>query len=157
MHKIGNVLDKLPKRTQPAANAHLHEIMNAENRKSAVQEIERFERVYADKYPKAWNCLEKDQKELLELFSYPALHRKHIRTTNVIESSFSTVKARTKQTKGAGSRAAGLAMAFKLMEKAEQSWRKLDGASQMKDVHEEVIFVDGYPQQSPAEEPTNNN
>ena len=143
VHKIANVLDKLPKRLQPRAKSHLHEIMRAESRAVAFKELLRFEREYAEKYPKAWDCLRKDRASMLTFFDYPADHWLHLRTTNAIESTFATVKARTKQTKGAGSRAAGLAMAFKLLERAEKRWRKVNSAYLMLLVQQGVKFRDG--------------
>ena len=143
VHKIANVLDKLPKKVQPRAKSHLHEIMNAENQSDAEAEITRFKRDYAAKYPKAWNCLSKDKDTLLTFFDYPAAHWIHLRTTNVIESAFSTVKARTKQTKGAGSRSAGLAMAFKLMEQSQKRWRRVNSPHLMPLVAIGTKFPDG--------------
>lgn len=143
VHKIANVLDKLPKRLQARAKSHLHEIMRAETRADARKELKRFERDYAEKYPKAWACLSNDQDDLLAFFDFPAAHWIHLRTTNVIESAFSTVKARTKKTKGAGSRDAALAMAFKLMEKAEKRWRKVNAAHLVPLVRDGTKFPDG--------------
>ena len=143
MHKIANILAKLPKRLHERAKSHLHEIMRAETREVALQEWQRFEREYADKYPKAWACLDKDQADMLTLFDYPAAHWVHLRTSNAIESAFATVKARTKQTKGAGSRNAGLAMAFKLLEQAQKRWRKVNSAHLVRLVQAGVRFPDG--------------
>ena len=126
VHKIANVLDKLPKRLQPRAKSHLHEIMRAPDRQTADEELARFQTEYEDKYPKAVVCLTKDKDTLFTFMDYPAAHWIHLRTTNPIESGFSTVKARTRTTKGAGSRAAGLAMAFKLIMMAERRWRKIN-------------------------------
>lgn len=126
VHKIANVLDKLPKRLQPRAKSHLHEIMRAPDRQTADEELARFQAEYEDKYPKAVVCLTKDKDTLFTFMDYPAAHWIHLRTTNPIESGFSTVKARTRTTKGAGSRAAGLAMAFKLITMAERRWRKVN-------------------------------
>ncbi len=143
VHKIANVLDKLPKRLHERAKSHLHEIMRAESRLIAQAEVKRFKREYADKYPKAWDCLKKDEKSLLTLFDYPAAHWVHLRTTNAIESVFATVKARTKQTKGAGSRDAGLAMVFKLLEMAQKRWRKVNSPHLVRLVQAGVTFPDG--------------
>lgn len=126
VHKIANVLDKLPKRLQPRAKSHLHEIMRAEGRDTALQELARFQEEYAAKYPKAVECLTKDVDTLFTFMDYPAAHWLHLRTTNAIESTFATVKARTRKTKGAGSRDAGLAMAFKLLTQAERRWRRVN-------------------------------
>lgn len=159
VHKIANVLDKLPKRLQERTKSHLHEMMRAETRADALKELKRFEREYADKYPKAWTCLSGDQEELLAFFDFPDAHWIHLRTTNVIESAFSTVKARTKKTKGAGSRDAALAMAFKLMEKAEKRWRKVNAAHLVALVHDGIKFPDGKTRILPAiadDSPENN-
>jgi putative transposase len=108
VHKIANVLDKVPRRAQSKAKALLPEIMNAPDTEPAKADIKRFERIFGDKYPKAVATLVKDQEQMLTFFNYPAAHWIHLRTTNAIESAFSTVKARTRTTKGAGSRQAGL-------------------------------------------------
>jgi putative transposase len=143
VHKIANVLDKLPKRVQPRAKDMLHEIMYAPDRQSALEDIERFSQEFEAKYPKAVECLLKDQDELLTFFDFPAEHWIHLRTTNPIESTFSTVKARTKRTKGAGSPKAGLAMAFKLLIGAERRWRKINAPHLVALVQAGVRFLDG--------------
>ena len=143
VHKIANVLDKLPKRMQPRAKDLLHEIMRAPDRRSALEDIERFSQEYQAKYPKAVETLTKDQDELLTFFDFPAEHWIHLRTTNPIESTFSTVKARTKKTKGAGSRKAGLAMAFKLLLAAEKRWRRISAPHLVALVQAGVKFTDG--------------
>jgi transposase-like protein len=146
VHKIANVLDKLPKRMQPRAKDLLHEIMRAPDRHSALEDIERFSQEYQAKYPKAVETLTKDQDELLTFFDFPAEHWIHLRTTNPIESTFATVKARTKKTKGAGSRKAGLAMAFKLLLDAEKRWRRVNAPHLVALVQAGVKFVDGQQQ-----------
>jgi transposase-like protein len=143
VHKIANILDKLPKRVQPRAKDMLHEIMYAPDRQSALEDVERFAQEFRAKYPKAVECLLKDQDELLTFFDFPAEHWTHLRTTNPIESTFSTVKARTKRTKGAGSRKAGLAMAFKLLLGAERRWRKINAPHLVALVQADVRFLDG--------------
>jgi putative transposase len=143
VHKIANILDKLPKRVQPRAKDMLHEIMYAPDRQSALEDIERFSQEFEAKYPKAVECLLKDQDELLTFFDFPAEHWIHLRTTNPIESTFSTVKARTKRTKGAGSRKAGLAMAFKLLLGAERRWRKINAPHLVALLQAGVSFPDG--------------
>lgn len=112
VHKIANVLDKLPKRSQPKAKELLHEMMKAENKAAAKKDLDFFEKSYAEKYPKAVECLVKDWKVLTNYFDFPASHWLHLRTTNPIESSFATVKLRTKVTKGAGSKLAAEMMTF---------------------------------------------
>ena len=151
-HKIGNVLDKLPKRLQPRAKAMLHEIMKAPDRESALQDIERFSDEYGARYPKAVDSLTKDQDQLLTFFDFPAEHWIHLRTTNPIESSFATVKARTKKTKGAGSRNAGLAMAFKLLLSAEKRWRRLNAPHLVALVRAGVKFPNGQAQFIPVDD-----
>jgi transposase-like protein len=142
-HKLGNILDKMPKSVQPKAKSALHEIMNAPTRKDALKAIKSFAADFGAKYPKAVECLTKDQDALLAFFDLPAEHWKHLRTTNPIESAFATVRLRTRVTKGPGSRAAGLAMVYKLLLTAEQSWRKLIGAELVPLVRAGVAFIDG--------------
>jgi putative transposase len=103
--------------------------MYAPDRQSALEEIAIFEKEYGTRYAKAVETLTKDQDRMLTFFDFQAEHWLHLRTTNPIESTFATVKARTKETKGAGSRKAGLAMAFKLLLAAEQRWRKVNAPS----------------------------
>lgn len=143
LHKMQNVLDKLPKRLQARAKAQLREIMRAPTRKEAIAEIDQFVAEFADKYPKAVETLTKDQDALLTFFDYPAAHWIHLRTTNAVESPFATVKQRMKQTRGAGSRDAGLAMAFKLLLQAEQRWRKVNSPHLVPLVQTGVKFPDG--------------
>ena len=143
VHKIANVLDKLPKRLQPRAKSHLHEIMRAEGRKAALDELAQFQEEYEAKYPKAVDCLTKDIDTLFTFMDYPATHWLHLRTTNAIESTFATVKARTRTTKGAGSRDAGLAMAFKLLTQVERRWRRVNSPHLVALVAAGVKFPDG--------------
>lgn len=142
-HKLANVLDKLPKRLQLRAKEMLREIMYAPDRDSALEEIAIFSEEYGARYPKAIETLTKDQDQLLTFFDFPAEHWIHLRTTNPIESTFSTVKARTKKTKGAGSRKAGLAMAFKLLLAAETRWRRVNAPHLVALVKAGVEFPDG--------------
>jgi putative transposase len=143
VHRIMNVLDKLPKRLQPRAKEALKEIREAPTRAAAEEEIDRFETEYGAKYPKAVASLRRDQDKLLTFYDFPAEHWKHIRTTNPIESSFATVRLRQRVTKGPGSRARGLTMAYKLLRMAEQRWRRLNGAALLPLVRAGVPFVDG--------------
>jgi len=106
-------------------------------------QIRRFAAEYGARYPKAVAALTTDQERLLTLFDYPADHWKHLRTTNPIESTFATVRLRERVTKGAGSRTAGLTMAFKLLEAAQAHWRRLDGTELIPLVRAGVRFVDG--------------
>ncbi len=143
VHKIANVLDKLPQRLQPRAKSHLHEIMRAPDQATALEELERFREEYEARYPKAVDCLTNDVDTLFTFMNYPAAHWLHLRTTNAIESTFATVKARTRITKGAGARAAGLAMAFKLLTQAEKRWRRVNSPHLVVLVHTGVKFPDG--------------
>ena len=140
---IANVLDKLPKRLHGKAKAALHEIMRAETRKAALLAIKRFARDYGAKYPKAVASLRRDEAELLAFFDFPAEHWLHLRTGNVIESPFATVRLRQRVTKGAGSRRKGLLMAFQLLAMAEQRWRRINGAHLIPLVRAGVLFSDG--------------
>ena len=132
VHKIANVLDKLPKRLQADAKGLLHEMMRSETLASCEKTKLKFEKIYRDKYPKAVECLDKDCKELTTFFRYPAAHWQHLRTTNPIESSFATVKLRTKVTKGAGSPKAAATMAFKLLTECQKKWRCVNEPGEIK-------------------------
>jgi transposase-like protein len=125
-HKVGNVLAALPKSAHPGAKKALAEIWNAEDRRQALDAVKTFEAAYGAKFPKAAAKITDDIEQLLALYDYPAEHWIHLRTTNPIESTFATVRHRTKITKGPGSRAAGLAMAFKLIESAQARWRAVN-------------------------------
>lgn len=126
VHKTANVLDALPKSAQPAAKRAIQEIYNAEDKAHAGRAVRDFERAYGAKYPKVVKRITDDEDELLAFFDFPAEHWIHLRTTNPIESTFATVRLRSKVTKGAGSRAAGLAMVFKLIESAQARWRAVN-------------------------------
>lgn len=130
VHKIANVLDKMPKRVQPDAKKLLHEMMKAPTEADALTARISFEKIFDDKYPKATACLVKSWSELTTFFHYPAAHWLSLRTTNPIESSFATVKLRTKVTKGAGSKETAAAMAFKLLQECQKKWRKIRGEKQ---------------------------
>jgi transposase-like protein len=143
VHKTANVLDKLPKSQQAAAKAMLHEIWMAATRDAAIKAFDRFIAVHEAKWPKATACLEKDRAELLAFYDFPAEHWQHLRTSNPIESTFATVRLRTYRTKGPGSRRAGLAMAFKLAQKAQKNWRKLNGSEKLQELIDGIVFVDG--------------
>lgn len=125
-HKSANVLAALPKSAHPGATAALKEIYNAEDIDHARLAIKAFEKTYGAKHPKAVAKIVDDADVLLEFYHYPAEHWIHLRTTNPIESSFATARLRTRVTKGPGSRAAGLAMAFKLLESAQNRWRAVN-------------------------------
>ena len=112
-------------------------------KEDALKAFEKFIATYQAKYPKAVECLVKDKEELLAFYDFPAEHWQHLRTSNPIESTFATVRLRTSKTKGAGSRLACLAMAFKLVESAQKHWRKLNGSTLLPEVIAGVIFKDG--------------
>ena len=143
VHKIANVLDKLPKSLQPKAKAALHEMMYAPTKAECERLMGTFVGEHQAKYPKATKSLTEDVDKLKTHFDFPAEHWQHLRTTNPIESTFATVKLRQRVTKGAGSRNAGLAMAYRLMLLAEGHWRRLNGRELLPLVREGVRFQDG--------------
>ena len=145
-HKLGNILDKLPKRLQPRVKAALHEVMYAETRAQARDAMKRFTTEYGAKYPKAVATLNKDA-DALTFFDFPAEHWTHLRTSNVIESPFATVRLRQRVTKGAGSRTKGLLMAYKLLDMAQARWRRLNGAHLLPLVRAGIGFLDGVQQE----------
>lgn len=143
VHKTANVLDALPKRVQPQAKRMLHEIVEAATRKDASRAIDAFACEFEAKWPKAAAKLTKDREQLLAFYDFPAEHWRHLRTTNPIESSFATVKLRTRVTKGAGSKDAALAMAYKLLDAAQERWRAFHGAELVKELLDGATFKDG--------------
>jgi putative transposase len=143
VHKTANVLDCLPKRLQPRAKGLLHEIVEAPTRADARRALECFREEFAAKYPKALTKLDDDWKPLTAFYDFPAEHWAHLRTTNPIESSFATVKLRTRVTKGAGSKAAALAMAYMLLITAQERWRRFNGHELVADVLDGATFKDG--------------
>ncbi len=147
IHRLANVLDKLPKRLQPKAKKMLHEAMNAATKEDAEQEIERFAATFEAKHPKAVESLRRDEDKLLTYFDFPAEHWRHLRTTNVIESPFATVRFRQRVTKGAGSRTKGLLMAFKLLDMAQLRWRRVNGAKELPAVRAGATYIDGVRQE----------
>ena len=143
VHKTANILNKLPKSVQKQAKAALAEIYAAPSKAIAELAYRRFCETFAAKYHRAVDCLKSSITELLAFYDFPAEHWTSIRTTNPIESSFATVRLRTKRTKGSGSAQACLMMVFKLMQCAEKKWRKLKGFKLLLDVRDGVVFVDG--------------
>ena len=125
-HKISNVLAALPKSAHPGAKKALAEIWNAEDKAHALDAVKQFESTYGTKFPKAVAKITDDVEELLAFYDFPAPHWIHLRTPNPIESNFATVRNRSKITKGPGSRAAGIAMAYKLIEAAQSRWRAVN-------------------------------
>jgi transposase-like protein len=151
-HKIANVLAALPKSAHPGAKKVLAEIWNAEDRRHALDAVTAFDAAYGAKFPKAVAKITDDVDVLLAFYDYPAEHWIHLRTTNPIESTFATVRHRTKVTKGPGSRAAGLAMAFKLIESAQARWRAVNAPHLVALVRAGATFVSGVLVERPDEE-----
>jgi putative transposase len=143
VHKTANMLNKLPKSQQPKAKRALQEIWMAETKKDALAAFDAFVETWGVKYEKAVECLTKDREALLVFYDFPAEHWKHLRTTNVIESAFATVRHRTVRAKGCLSNKTALAMIFKLAETAEKSWRRLDGHNLLPKLILGVKFADG--------------
>jgi len=143
VHKTANVLNKLPKSQQPKAKRALQEIWMAETKKDALAAFDVFVETWNVKYDKAVECLTKDRDALLAFYDFPAEHWKHLRTSNVIESAFATVRHRTVRSKGCLSNKTALAMIFKLAEAAEKSWRRLNGHNQLPKLILGIKFADG--------------
>lgn len=144
VHKTANVLDKLPKQLARRGQAEaVHQIWMADTRDHAKEAFDLFERTYAAKYPQAVECLQKDRDVLLAFYDFPAEHWLHLWTTNAIESTFATVRLRTKKTKGSGSRIACLTTVYKLMQSAAKGWRLLNGTPVLLEVLKGATFIDG--------------
>ncbi len=143
MHKTANVLNKLPKSQHAKTKRALQEIWMAATRKDAEAAFDAFIETYGVKYNNAAGCLEKDREALLVLYGLPAEHCKHLRTTNPIESTFATARHRTIRSKGCLSNETGIAMAFKLVDGAQKTWRRLDGHYLLPKIIQGVKFVDG--------------
>jgi len=145
VHKVANVLNKLPPSLHGKAKRDLHAICEADSRAAAETAFDRFTAKYGAKYDKATACLTKDREALLTFYESPAEHWKHVRTTNPIESTFATVRLRTDKTKGCLSRKTALAMVFRLAKSAERHWRQLNGSERLAQVIQGVRFRDGEP------------
>lgn len=143
VHKTANVLDKMPKSVQPNAKKMIHEMYLSPTKKDALDAYNAFLKLYSPKYPKACACLEKDKDILFSFYDFPAEHWSHIRTTNPIESTFATVRLRTKRTKGCGSREATITMVFMLCMQAQKHWRRINNYMLILKLFEGVVFVDG--------------
>ena len=143
VHKTANVLNKLPKSMQPKVKEALHDIWMAESRDKAKAAFDSAITRFGAKYPQAMGCLEKDRDELLAFYDFPAEHWVHIRTTNPIESTFATVRLRTKKARNCGSRDTTLAMVYKLMQSAQKRWKKIRGFNLLTLVVNNVEFKDG--------------
>ena len=143
VHKTSNVLDALPKSVHKRAKKAIHEITEAENKTEAARAIEAFAGEFGTKWPKAVAKIVGEKEQLLAFYDFPAEHWRHLRTTNPIESAFAPVRARTDLTKGPGSREAGVAMIYKLLEAAEGRWRRINGAHLVPLVRAAAKFVNG--------------
>ena len=143
VHKTANVLDALPKSAHSRAKKAIKEITQAENKAQANKAIKEFSQEFRTKWPKAAAKIVDDKEALLAYYDYPAEHWRHLRTTNPIESPFATVRARTDITKGPGSREAGVAMIFKLLEAAQGRWHRLNGYRLVPLVRAGARFVNG--------------
>jgi putative transposase len=142
-HKLGNVLDKFPKALVEKARGMLHDQYMAPTREDAMKAYDLFIQTFEEKYPKAVECLTKDTEDLFAFYDFPSAHWIHLRTTNPIESTFSTVRLRHRRTKGNGTRHATLTMVFKLCKEAEKGWRKLTGFHLVPLVESGKKFVNG--------------
>jgi len=143
VHKIANVLNKLPKSLHAKAKRALQDIWMAETKVDAIAALAAFAETYRTKYEKAVECLTKDRDVLFAFYDFPAEHWKHLRTTNPIESTFATVRHRTIRAKGCLSNKTALAMVFKLADAAQKNWRRLDGHNQLPKLIQGVKFTDG--------------
>lgn len=143
VHKTANILDKLPKSLQGKAKTMIHDIYLAPTKIDANNSFDVFIEEFEAKYPRAVDCMRKHRDRLLEFYNYPAEHWQSIRSTNVIESVFATVRLRTYRTKGCGSRIATLTMVFKLIQSAQKRWIKIRFPQRIKQVWEGIIFEDG--------------
>ena len=156
-HKLGNVLAALPKSAHPNAKKALAEIYNAEDKTHAQTAAKAFAAEYGAKWPKAAAKITDDLDVLLAFFEFPAEHWVHLRTTNPIESTFATVRLRQRVTKGPGSRAAGIAMAFKLIEAAQARWRMVNAPHLVALVRAGVPFTNGKQVERPDQSNTQPN
>jgi len=143
VHRTRNILNKLPKSLQFQAKRDIHEIYQAPTKEDALNAFDRFVKVYEAKYPKAVSCLLKTKDQTLAFYGFPAEHWRHIRSTNVIESIFSTVRLRTYKTRGCCKEKSILALVFKLVESASQRWQKLHHSNIIPLVLSGVKYQDG--------------
>jgi transposase-like protein len=143
VHKTANILNKLPKSMQAKAKERIHQIWMAPDKAEAQKSFDDFISLYEAKYPKAVECLQKDREALLTFYDFPAEHWRHIRTTNPIESTFSTVRLRTNKVRGCFSSKTVVTMAFKLCQCAQKRWQRLHSHKQLAKVIRGVNFIDG--------------
>ena len=146
VHKTANVLASLPERVQGEATRALHAVSGAATRAGALNAARAFAGQFAQ-WPKATAKVADDLERLLAFHDFPSEHHAHLRTTNPIESTFATVRLRQRVTKGAGSRSAGLAMAYKLLDAAQQRWRRVNAPHLVAVVRAGGVFVDGVLQE----------
>ena len=144
VHKTANILDKVPKKIQPQVKKMIHEMYLSDTKSDALQVFEDFVSLYGAKYPRAVECLVKDKEALFAFYDFPAEHWQHLRTTNPIESTFATVRHRTRQTRGCGSVETITSMVFKLALQAEKRWRRLRGYGLIPKVMNGTRFKDGH-------------
>ena len=142
-HKAGNVLDKMPQSVQSKATTMIREMWQTPSLQEATAAYDQFCEAWEAKYPKAVACLRKDEGSRFSFYSFPAAHWVHLRTPNPIESTYATIRLRTRRTKGCGSRTATLTMVWKLALEADKSWRRLMGFKLIPLVMEGRAFVDG--------------
>jgi len=142
VHRTANVLDALPKRLHPQAKKALQAIYNASTRTRALEAAKAFAEEFSG-FPKATAKVMDELDTLLAFFDFPTEHAVHLRTTNPIESTFSTVRLRTRVTRGAGSRKAALAMAYKLLDAAQARWHKIASPELVPLVRTGSTFIDG--------------
>ena len=152
VHKTVNILDKLPKSLQGDAKSMLHEIWQADTRARAHQAFDRFVATIEAKYPKAVDCLVKDRVELLAFYDFPAVHWQHLRTTNPIESTFTTIRLRSVKTRTCVSAKSGLSLVHQLAKSAQKRWRRLRGFRHLADVVADVKFIDGVDERTISRE-----
>jgi putative transposase len=143
VHKTANVLDKMAKSVQVGAKKLVHEMYMSPTKEKGLKALKSFVSLYEAKYPKACECLKKDEERLFTFYDFPAMHWQHIRTTNPIESTFATIRHRSQKTKGCGSRIATLTMVYKLGKSAEKHWRKLRGHELIAKIVQGLKFKDG--------------
>lgn len=142
-HKMINILDTMPKRLHGRARQMLREIWSSETKKDALQAIQAFVTAFEAKYPKAAAALVKDTEALLAFYDFPAEHWRHLRTSNIIESTFAAVRLRTETTRGHGTEASTLTMVYKLLEHTSKRWRKLNGCQIIPMVLQGIVYEDG--------------
>lgn len=155
VHKTANVLNKLPKSLQAKAKSKLHQIWQAAEKDDAERHFDDFIKIYGAKYPKATECLQKDRDWLLTFYDFPAEHWRHIRTTNPIESTFSTVRLRTNKVRSCFSTNTVIAMAFKLCQCAQKRWIRLHQPQRLAQIIKGVKFVNGIEQENIGNEKRN--